>query len=440
MPSEIIREVTIVAKIKVEGDQALKKIQEQARRWNGELEKTKRNEKEVTNEVKKLTQETNKTQRAQVGLDDALGKVKKAITQASEAYIKGNRSAGKGLDILIRKERQLEAQIKRRESAINRARGGAQPRSGVLGRVTGGVSSLRAAGVAAAPVAIVAIAGRVLNAWGEATNRARRLKKDFGIESSGLEKFSGALGSLLGIDTLGLFGPGGAFAPEQKELPATNQDQAIAARERELNLLSQMKQSVEDRYGKEFANQKQIIENEKKKLQTIEQQALAEEKQRRKQVGGALVQLTDQDQRAVLESLKRFQKGGAAALGKDEGKFLGSQGFLKPFFEGEALNKPNPVLDEITKIIGEGRRKELAQEKQKVQAAILKADSVTLNIEKGITVGDIIIETKGLEIEFEKANKILAEELKKQFEIFLIDQRATIRNIESQRKNNVNVN
>ncbi len=446
MPGETIREVIIKARIEVEGDDALNKVRENARKWNGELEKAKRNEQAVTNEQKKLTVETNKTRRAQVGLDDALGKVKKAITQASEAYIKGNRSAGKGLDGLIRKEKELLAQIKRRESAVQRARGGSQPQLGAFGRARAGlgaaagrVNAFRAAGVVAAPIAIVAIGAQALNAWAAATSSSRQLKEDFGIESSILDKISQAEASFFGIDIAGLFGPNGSFSKEDKKLPASNRDQLIAAREKELNLIAQIKQSTEDRYGKEFANQKLIIQNEKQRLKTIEQIAANEEKQRRKSIGGTLAQFTDLDQRAILDSLQRFQKGGAGALGSKERELIGSLGFAQEFFQSQAEKHVDQnVLNAINQIVGEGQRKEVTEAKQQAEAAILKANNVVLDIKKGITVGDIVINAKGFEDAIEKGHKKLAELIVSKFNEALNNAKAEVKNAEVKRKNNIN--
>jgi hypothetical protein len=110
------------------------------------------------------------TKRETAGLDDKLKALRRTMKDTAEAYVRGNEQAGRSLEMLREKEKELTEQIKRRDEALAGANDQAK-RGSVGGAVAGGVRSVGRGlqgvqaflGQAMIPVAVVTMAPQIIN-------------------------------------------------------------------------------------------------------------------------------------------------------------------------------------------------------------------------------------------------------------------------------------
>ena len=196
MTNEVIRQVVIEATIRIKGDEALGKIREQARKWNGELEKTKRNEKSVTNEVKKLRGETDKLRSSERRLGDEVNKVAKSQKDVSREFVTGSVRAGQSIDTLTRKEKALTSQIRQRGDAIKKV----AAQTAAAAKIVAAQAAAGGGGVVAAAAAGGAVAA----------GKGKAAAKGGGAVEAALA--GGAAGGAAGIGGAAAAGKGGILA------------------------------------------------------------------------------------------------------------------------------------------------------------------------------------------------------------------------------------
>lgn len=200
MPGEVIRDVIVRMRVEHVGGKAFDNAAKQAG--------------EATTATEKVEKATKKQAAAVRTLDQELAKTQAKAKAAADAATRGSKVAAEHLGVWIAKEKELQAQIEKRNALLNKARGipgrpvaPAGPAVPGVGQTLEGLSS--AAGKIAIPVAIVSMIPAVANAIGGAI-RGTAFSL-FGTPQERREKGSPFVNSLLPTDQVQGSAIGDAF-------------------------------------------------------------------------------------------------------------------------------------------------------------------------------------------------------------------------------------